>query len=85
MRVMNRSLALGLIVSAVGYSAQADEESLSRFVLFGENRLPEGARQVVHPISAPYAHEDSYVTSDLRAWYLHHSVDDETLGGEINS
>lgn len=85
MSAMNRSFALGLLIAAAGQLAQADEETLSRFVLFGGGfkDLPEGARQVTHPISSPYGHEDSYVTSDIRAWYLHHSVDDDTLGGEI--
>lgn len=26
----------------------------------------------VHPISAPYFHENSFVTSDVRAWFLYH-------------
>lgn len=45
-------------------------------VLFGEGsaaglELP-AERRAVHPISAPYFHEDSFVTSDLRAWYVNH-------------
>jgi hypothetical protein len=30
-------------------------------------------RRAVAPISAPYYHEDSFVTNDLRAWYVYHS------------
>lgn len=53
-------------------------------VLFGEAN-PDGLalpaeRQAVHPISAPYFHEDSFVTTDLRAWYVRHEFG-STLGG----
>lgn len=36
----------------------------------------------VHPVSAPYYHEDSFVTSDVRLWYLYHKFSKQTaLGG----
>jgi len=46
------------------------------FVLFGEKN-EKGASQpaeqrFVHPVTAPYFHEDSFVTSDLRGWFVHH-------------
>lgn len=38
----------------------------------------------VRPVSAPYFNEDSYITSDLRAWYLTHSFYGDTLGGSVS-
>lgn len=29
-------------------------------------------QKAVHPVSSPYFHEDSFITTDLRAWYLFH-------------
>ena len=28
----------------------------------------------VHPVTAPFFHEDAFVTTDLRAWYLYHDL-----------
>lgn len=36
---------------------------------------------VVHPISAPYFHEDAFVTTDLRAWYAYHNFPGDTILG----
>jgi opacity protein-like surface antigen len=36
---------------------------------------------VVHPITSPYWHEDSFVTSDLRPVYVYHAFPGEILGG----
>lgn len=35
----------------------------------------------VHPITGPYWHEDSFVTSDLRFIYAYHHISREVLGG----
>jgi hypothetical protein len=53
------------------------------FVLFGQPN-PEGAAQAkqdrfVHPVTSPYFHEDSFVTTDVRAWALYHSFADNTI------
>lgn len=58
-------------------------------VLFGDPN-PEGAKvapehQFVHPITAPYYHEDSFITSDLRAWYLNHNFPAKNLGGKAQA
>lgn len=58
---------------AAGSSAPAQHAG---FVLFGEPNpaaadLPPEHR-FVHPISSPYYHEDSFVTTDIRAWYVYH-------------
>ncbi|MBM4014137.1 MAG: hypothetical protein FJ293_04125 [Planctomycetes bacterium] len=48
------------------------------FVLFGEQpkeRLDlADSQRAVHPLTAPHYHEDSFVTSDLRAWYAWHRI-----------
>ncbi len=54
------------------------------FVLFGDAN-PAAAKQqakdkFVRPITSPYYHEDSFVTSDVRAWYVYHRFDDQPLG-----
>lgn len=70
-------LSLGLASSA---SAQA-----GKFVLFGEH--PKEAadlsitQRFVHPITSPYYHEDSLITSDVRAWFLYHQFPGESLIG----
>ena len=34
----------------------------------------------VRPLTGPYFHEDAFVTTDVRAWYLVHHFDSETVG-----
>lgn len=55
-------------------------------VLFGEAdaaaKNAPAESQFVHPITSPYVHEDSFITSDLRAWYLMHEF---TAGSPIGS
>lgn len=36
---------------------------------------------VVHPITSPYWHEDSFVTTDIRPVYVYHAFPGEILGG----
>ena len=39
-------------------------------------------RQAVHPLTSPYFHEDAFVTSDLRGWYVRHSFPETSaIGG----
>lgn len=73
---------LGLAGSVTGQHAD--------FVLFGDSNKEAAnatAEQTfVHPLTSPYYHEDSFVTSDIRAWYVYHSVPGgSTLdGGNVN-
>lgn len=60
----------------------------THFTLFGSpssegNALPE-ERVAAHPITDPYFHEDSFVTTDARFWFLYHSFPDSTAlkGGD---
>lgn len=67
-----RSLSV-LCVLSLSPLAQAQHADL---VLFGEANpdaaaVPE-SRQAVHPISSPYYHEDSFITTDARAWFVYH-------------
>lgn len=51
------------------------------FVLFGDSEVTIALeRKAVRPISAPYFHEDAFVTTDVCAWYLTHDFDSETSG-----
>jgi len=56
------------------------------FVLFGEPDAAMNAvapeHRFVHPITSPYVHENSFITTDLRAWYVYHYFDNATLGGD---
>ena len=36
----------------------------------------------MRPLTAPYFHEDAFVTTDLRAWYVNHQFYGDTIGGE---
>lgn len=58
----------------------------AKFVLFGESdpaglALP-AERKAVHPVTSPYYHEDSFITTDARAWFLYHDFpNDSVIGG----
>jgi hypothetical protein len=72
--------ALALLAAAGAARAQHTET-----VFFGEANplgvdLP-AERKAVHPITAPYFHEDSFVTTDVRAWYVRHNFPSDTLTG----
>jgi opacity protein-like surface antigen len=78
-------LAAAAMATTLAVSAGSSMAQHANFVLFGDPN-PEAARQeaqekFVHPITSPYYHEDSFVTSDVRAWYLFHGFDDAPLGG----
>lgn len=69
----NTLLFLGLLALGSSMNAQGG------FVLFGDSGAKIAPEQkVVRPISAPYFHEDSFVTTDLRAWYVKHDFDSDT-------
>ncbi len=62
-----------LALVALPRSVQAQH---ARFVLFGDpteaaSQVPENHR-FVHPVTDPYDAEDSFVTTDVRAWFLQH-------------
>ncbi len=71
-------LAALAIASACASTASAQH---ANFVLFGQPT--EGVKDIdpsnrfVHPVTAPYFHENSFVTSDVRAWAAYHSFDSD--------
>lgn len=66
-------ISLALII--IGYSFANANTQQKGFVLFGDNvAKPPSEQKTVRPISAPYFHEDSFVTTDLRAWYISHEL-----------
>lgn len=73
-----------LTAAAVLTSATLASAQHADFVLFGTNKPAAAVKpeqKFVHPISSPYFHEDSFVTSDVRAWFVYHNF---PSGGVIN-
>ncbi|MGB0745192.1 MAG: hypothetical protein ACPGSB_11770, partial [Opitutales bacterium] len=68
-------ISLGILLFGFSINAQGG------FVLFGDSDVkisPE--HKTVRPLTGPYFHEDAFVTTDLRAWYLVHHFDNDTVG-----
>lgn len=82
-RVMKSKNILSIVGGlAFGFSPF---QAQGAFVLFGEEgKAPEPSEKFVRPISAPYLHEDSFVTTDVRAWYAKHHFNSDTIGGEAD-
>ncbi|MCC6320924.1 MAG: hypothetical protein IT438_05740 [Phycisphaerales bacterium] len=57
------------------------------FTLFsGRIANPSGDQQFVAPVTAPYYHENSLITTDVRAWYAYHKFNsDSILGPDSNA
>lgn len=71
----NTLLFLGLLALGSSINAQGG------FVLFGDSEVEIAQEnKAVRPISAPYYHEDAFVTTDVRAWYISHDFDSDTKG-----
>lgn len=71
-------IASALVAGSLSLSAQGG------FVLFGESGptlAPE--EKTVRPLTAPYFHEDSFITTDIRAWWLRHHFYNDTIGGRV--
>ena len=71
-----RTLLASLTLAAVGGFATSASGQHARFVLLGESNEAGLAQPDEHkhvaPVSAPYYHEDSFNTSDVRAWFAYH-------------
>ncbi len=79
-----------LIVLAVcALAAPALPAQHAGFVLFGspdeDGAEQDAAHRHVHPITSPYFHEDSFVTTDIRAVYLYHKFTETSAlaGGNL--
>ncbi|NCG08352.1 MAG: hypothetical protein GWO81_02085 [Verrucomicrobia bacterium] len=70
------------ILLAAGCLAANALLAQSGYVASGEQvRTLSPEQRTVAPLTSPYYHEDSFITSDLRAWYLSHQLD--RIGGEV--
>jgi hypothetical protein len=75
--------AIAALAAAVCSTSALGQQA--SWTLFGSPS--EGAQAVtpeqtfVHPVTAPYFHEDSFVSTDVRAWFVYHRVPDSVLGG----
>ncbi|MBI1336486.1 MAG: hypothetical protein GC164_05940 [Phycisphaera sp.] len=88
MRHASTALLAILVGLTLGLAPSTASAQHAGFVLFGEpneaGRSLPAERVAVHPVTSPYYHEDSFVTTDLRAWYIYHNFPKGTLGGSAN-
>jgi hypothetical protein len=67
---------------ATGLASQATAQHAD-FVLFGESDPAFAAQtdeqKFVAPITSPYYNENSFITSDVRAWYVYHQFDNDGI------
>jgi len=84
---MFKSLSL-VAASALALAVSSVQAQSAKFVLFGDHNADGQAQadadKFVHPVTSPYFHEDSFVTSDVRAWYVYHNFPGKVLGGEAH-
>lgn len=78
-----RSIHILMLTAALAAPATAQQAG---FVLFpsggGAPQEQPVEERFVHPLTAPYHHENSFVTSDVRAWFLYHEFpSDQLIGG----
>ncbi len=57
----------------------SSEDADASFTLLDDHRF-------VHPVTSPYFHEDSFITSDVRVWHLYHDFPKSSLiaGGKAH-
>ncbi len=76
------AFAITLLMQTGAYAQHA------KLVLFGEPTEAAAeapaSQQFVHPVTSPYYHEDSFVTSDVRLWYVRHSLPGAFGDGEAH-
>ena len=65
------SACVGSMLTGPAASAQHAGWVLNGDPVLAGLELPT-ERKHVHPITSPYTHEDSFVTTDVRAWFLYH-------------
>lgn len=72
--------ALALIALA------ASPLSAQTFTLFGDPpKAITGDDKFVAPVTSPYYSENSFISSDVRAWYVHHSFNGDSILGPDSS
>lgn len=78
-RILNSILSYIILIGFISGSAQGN------LVLFEEPEMtPTPDLVTVRPLTSPYFHEDAFVTTDLRAWYLSHHFYGDTIGGDAD-
>lgn len=74
-----------LAAAATLFASQAVAQH-TNFVLFGDPDEAMNAvspeKQFVAPVTSPYVNENSFITTDIRAWYVYHNFDSDNLGGQ---
>ncbi|MDP1663140.1 MAG: hypothetical protein Q8L55_14580 [Phycisphaerales bacterium] len=73
----SRITPLALVAAAaLSGSAFADLQP----IFGGTLKALEGNHQVVAPVTSPYYHENSMVTTDVRVWYVYHKFNSDAIG-----
>lgn len=74
-----------IVAVSIAFIAQGASAQHANFVLLGEPNAAaaevSASEKFVHPVTSPYFHEDSFVTTDIRAVYAYHNFGNNTLGG----
>jgi hypothetical protein len=83
---MSRSRLMAVTASILALASTSALAQHAKFVLFGDKTEINSPAEdrFVHPVTSPYFAEDSFVTTDLRLWYLYHNFDNGSLinGGD---
>lgn len=76
-----------LVVTATVLAAVSQPLAAQTFTLFGDPpKVISGDDKFVAPVTAPYYSESSFITSDVRLWYAHHSFNgDSILGSDASA
>jgi hypothetical protein len=75
-------MALRAAAQQQGFVLFPGAPNLSLFPSLANNSAVTNDQVFVHPVTDPYFHEDSFISSDLRIWYAYHNFsDDSILGG----
>lgn len=86
---MRGSLVLLVFVMIFGHFASSAQAQHAGFVLFGEPTAEASDvadnHRFVHPITAPFESEDSFVTTDLRGWFIYQDIPQSNLLGGGNA
>ncbi|HLS27395.1 MAG TPA: hypothetical protein VK041_02000 [Opitutales bacterium] len=71
-------------IALIGFGMiAASSASAQGFTLFGDpSPKPPAEQKTVRPLTAPYFHEDSFVTTDIRPWFVDHHFYSDTIGGD---
>lgn len=79
MKMLTKPTKTTLTISLLAFAGALQAQG--GFVLFGGSGEGPAVSPAVAPLTAPYFHEDSFITSDLRAWHVDHSFSNRTIGG----